>query len=118
MTAEAELLRISEALVEAFRETHELARAGESGEPLRETLHYACDLFGLANETLAGDPGFAAERGSRSGLERWKETRDQGVGSEPPVRRLLRDMRSFDDVGEGVLSIFFRFFERTLRWTH
>lgn len=51
-----ELVKISEALRDALREAYELARAGESGEPLRETLHYARDLLDLANETLAGDP--------------------------------------------------------------
>jgi hypothetical protein len=43
-------------LRDALREAYELARAGESGEPLRETLHYARDLLDLANETLADDP--------------------------------------------------------------
>jgi hypothetical protein len=50
-----ELVKISEALRDALREAYELARAGESGEPLRETLHYARDLLDLANETLAAD---------------------------------------------------------------
>ena len=51
-----ELVKISEALRDALREAYELARAGESGEPLREALHFARDLLDLANETLAGDP--------------------------------------------------------------
>jgi hypothetical protein len=51
-----ELVKISEALRDVLREAYELARAGESGEPLREALHYARDLLDLANETLAGDP--------------------------------------------------------------
>ena len=51
-----ELVKISEALRDALREAYELARAGESGEPLREALNFARDLLDLANETLAGDP--------------------------------------------------------------
>ena len=51
-----ELVKISEALRDALREAYELARTGESGEPLREALHFARDLLDLANETLAGDP--------------------------------------------------------------
>jgi hypothetical protein len=48
-----ELVKISEALRDALREAYELARTGESGEPLREALHFARDLLDLANETLA-----------------------------------------------------------------
>jgi len=51
-----QLAKISEALRDALRKAYELARAGESGEPLREALHFARDLLDLANETLAGDP--------------------------------------------------------------
>ena len=51
-----ELVKISEVLGDGLREAYELARAGESGEPLREVLHLARGLLGLANETLAGDP--------------------------------------------------------------
>lgn len=51
-----ELVKISEALRDALREAYELARAGESGEPLRGALHFSRDLLDLANETLAGDP--------------------------------------------------------------
>jgi imidazoleglycerol phosphate dehydratase HisB len=51
-----DLVKISEALRDALREAYELARAGESGEPLREALHFARDLLDLANVTLAGDP--------------------------------------------------------------
>ena len=51
-----ELVKISEALRDALRDAYELARAGESGESLREALRLARDLLDLANETLAGDP--------------------------------------------------------------
>jgi len=43
-------------LRDALRDAYELARAGESGESLRDALRLARDLFDLANETLAGDP--------------------------------------------------------------
>ncbi len=52
----AELARISAALLDALREAHGLAQAGEYGEPLREVLAFCRDLVAIANETLAGDP--------------------------------------------------------------
>lgn len=51
-----ELVKISAALRDALRGAYELAQSGEFGEPLRECLHFARDLVGLANETLAADP--------------------------------------------------------------
>jgi hypothetical protein len=51
-----ELVNLSAALRDALRGAYELAQAGEFGEPLRETLHFARDLVALANETLAADP--------------------------------------------------------------
>ena len=42
--------------MDTLREAYGLAQASEYGDPLREVLHFACDLVTLADETLAADP--------------------------------------------------------------
>ena len=78
-----QLAKISEALRDALRKAYELARAGESGEPLREALHFARDLLDLANETLAGDPQAGEHARGMLGVRR--------DSPKPPVNCRRRD---------------------------
>ncbi len=52
----AELARISAALLDALRQAHGLAQAGEYGEPLRDCVAFCRGLVAIANETLAAAP--------------------------------------------------------------
>lgn len=48
----ADLERVSAEFLKAMAEAQELARSGETGEPLREVVRYCADLLDIARDYL------------------------------------------------------------------
>ena len=64
MTSPADAARASEALVDALREAHELARAGEVGKPLADVLWFCDDLLDIMAEYVERPDAGEGERGA------------------------------------------------------
>ena len=64
MTSPADAARASEALVDALREAHELARAGEVGKPLADVLWFCNDLLDIMAEYVERPDAGEGERGA------------------------------------------------------
>lgn len=56
--------RASEALVDALREAHELARAGEVGKPLADVLWFCDDMLNVMAEYVERPNAGEGERGA------------------------------------------------------
>ena len=82
MTSPADAARASEALVDALREAHELARAGEVGKPLADVLWFCNDLLDIMAEYVERPDAGEGERGAFMEMrERVAALRAQLAGS-------------------------------------
>jgi hypothetical protein len=64
VTSPADAARASEALVDALREAHELARAGEVGKPLADVLWFCDDMLDVMAEYVGRPDAGEGERGA------------------------------------------------------
>jgi len=64
MTAPADAARASEALVDALREAHELARSGDVGKPLADVLWFCDDMLDVMAEHVERPNAGEGERGA------------------------------------------------------
>jgi hypothetical protein len=62
--APTDAARASEALVDALREAHELARAGEFGKPLADVLWFCDDMLDVMAEYVERPNAGEGERGA------------------------------------------------------
>jgi hypothetical protein len=82
VTSPADAAHASEALIDALREAHELARAGEVGKPLADVLHFADDLLDIMAEHVERPDAGEGERGAFMEMrERVAAMRAQLAGS-------------------------------------
>ena len=82
MTSPDDAARASEALVDALREAHALARAGEFGPPLADVLWFCNDMLDVMPEYVERPDAGEGERGAFMEMrERVAAMRAQVAGS-------------------------------------